>query len=312
MIETQRQTLSLDQIEIIKAVLYFDVFNYPLTTDELYENSAVKIPKELYIKSLNELLENNILKMKDQYVLSNNGHERDIQKRKHGNDGAQAIMPKARKYSRKIASFPFVEAVLLSGALSKNYYDEKGDIDFFIITKPNRLWICRTLLILRYKLLPKNKKKYWCTNYFISSDSLEIPDKNAFTGTELAFLIPTINYSLYKSILSKNDWYQQRYPNKLLLPDTHCTDAPATIPKWIFENFFGGKFGKWIDDRLLYVTLKHWQKKYPDLAEEDFELQFRSRKNVCKRHTKGFQNKVLKTWEEKQNEYQKMYKVLLK
>ena len=44
-----------------------------------------------------------------------------------------------------IAAFPFVRAVGISGSLSKQYADENSDIDYFIITAANRLWIAKNL-----------------------------------------------------------------------------------------------------------------------------------------------------------------------
>ncbi|WP_317899334.1 hypothetical protein [Aurantibacillus circumpalustris] len=312
MIRTLQQSLTQDQIEIIKAVLYFDVFKYPLTKDELFENSAITISREQFSKELLGLLNNNLLKQDGEFILHLERTKNDLSKRLLGNEGAKKIMPIAVKYSRIIASFPFVEGVCLSGGLSKNYYDNESDIDFFIITKPNRLWICRTLLIIRYKLLPKKKRKFWCTNYFISSDSLFIPDNNPFSGTELAHLIPTVNYSAYNSLLEENNWYKRRFPNKQKHPGDLCQEAPQPFLKSFLEKILSGSLGTKLDDYFLKITLKHWQKKYPELAVEDFELQFRSRKNVCKRHTKGFQNKVLKLWREKQTEYETRFNIELK
>lgn len=307
--QTLQQTLTKNQIEIIKAVLYFDIFHHPLTRKELFENAAISMSQQNFTGELEFLLNNDLVKEESGYILSIGGSSNDITKRHTGNKGASAIMPTALKYSRLIASFPFVEGVYLSGGLSKNYYDEKSDIDFFIITKPNRLWICRTLLIIRYKLLPKSKKKFWCVNYFISSDSLFIPDNNPFSGTELAHLIPTVNYELYLSLLKENDWYKSRFPNKPQIANVNCIETPKPIIKLAIEKILGGIFGSWMDDLLLRITLKHWQKKYPKLSEENFELQFRSRKSVCKRHTHGFQNKVLQQWNEKQNEYKKLFNI---
>src|SRR4029453_8923510 len=96
-----------------------------------------------------------------------------------------------------IASFPYVRCVCISGSLSKKYFDDTTDIDFFVITKPGRLWVCRTFLILFKKLFLLNSKKYFCINYFIDSDNLEIPDQNIFTATELTTLIPMHDYELY-------------------------------------------------------------------------------------------------------------------
>ncbi len=170
------------------------MFKYPLTREELFENSAAGDSRALFSEELDGLLKNNFLKELDGFILTNQRSSHDVSTRLQGNKGAREIMPLATAFSKKIASFPFVRAVLLSGSLSKNYYDAGSDVDYFIITAPNRLWICRTLLILRYKLLPEARKKYWCTNYFVSSDNLVIPDHNAFTATELAYLIPVVNY----------------------------------------------------------------------------------------------------------------------
>jgi len=247
------------------------------------------------------------IKKQGDYVLPLSSSSDNVVKREKGNSGAKAIMPLAIKYARKVAGFPFVEGVYLSGSLSKNYFDEKSDIDFFIITKPGRLWLCRSFIILKYKLLRPSKRKYWCPNYFITSDDLKIPDMNAFTGTELAFLLPVVNYQLYKCLLEKNSWYKLRYPNKKLANDNSV--APRYSPLKVLEFFFSGRLGNLIDNLLLEATLKRWRKKYPLLSDTSFELQFRSRKNVCKRHSHGFQNKVLLKWAEKTRQFEEEHNV---
>ena len=310
MTETLLLKLNKQQEEIIKAVLYFDVFNYPLTLEELYENSAISLSWTDFQQALKDLIDQGCLKTEGDFVLSAEADIATIDRRLKANNKALEVMPLAYRYSQKIASYPFVEGVCISGSLSKNYFDENSDLDFFIITKPNRLWICRTLLILRYKTLSKEKKKWWCTNYFIASDNLGIPDKNAFTGTELAYLFPTVNHQVYTRLLEHNAWYKNRFPNK------HAASPKVSLPirqpfyKTILESLFVSRFGDWMDNLLLGFTLRHWQKKYPDMAETDFELQFRSRKNVCKRHTKGFQNKILTLWEQKQKHFETKFNTL--
>lgn len=304
--ETCAHSYTADQLEIIKAVLYFEIFGYPLTVAELYENSAVSLSREAFDAELHKLLGDAVLNLSGDFVLSRNGSEQFIDKRKKGNEAAGAVMPVAYQYSKKIASFPFVEGICLSGGLSKHYYDERGDIDFFIITKPGRLWLCRTFLIIRYKLLPKHLKKYWCVNYFIASSSLSIPENNVFTGTEMAYLIPTVNYKIYEDLLQQNAWYKKRFPNKEVRPNVNCIHTPEPWAKRLAEWLLGGRLGNFADNLLLRATLRHWRKKYPEMKEEDFELQFRSRKDVCKRHTKGFQNVVLGKWEQKQQEYEQL------
>ena len=311
MISAPQKSMTKIQIEIIKTVLYFDVFKYPLTRYELFQNSAISTSELEFTDGLENLLQLGLIKELEGFILGKDRGREDIKNRLLGNGGAEKIMPTAYHYSRKISSFPFVEGICLSGALSKNYYDEKGDIDFFIITKPGRLWLCRTFLILRYKLLSKHKKKFWCVNYFISSDDLKVPDVNDFTATELSFLIPTVNYGLYKDLLEQNAWYKTRFPNKKIATAEHCIHTPQPFFKVCVEKIFSGKFGHSIDNLLLSITLKHWQKKYPELSKEEFELQYRSKKNVCKRHTKGFQNKILVYWLEKQKQFEEYFNLSL-
>lgn len=310
MIHTSPPSLSKEHLAIIKSVLYFDVFKYPLTLKELYENSQLTVSESEFRELIEHLCQRGVLQKKLDFILANGRNEADIKRRLDGNKAAAEIMPTAYKYTKKIASFPFVEGLCLSGGISKNYYDDKGDIDFFIITKPGRLWICRTLLILRFKLLPKNKKKFWCTNYFISSEDLVIHDRNLFTATELAYLIPVFNYTSYEQLIGANDWYKTCFPNKSRASNTSCIESPNRNMALLVEKILGGKFGQWVDNRLLFYTLKHWRKRYAELASEDFELQFRARKTVSKRHTKGFQNKVLAAWEEKKVSYEKMFGLL--
>lgn len=311
MIGTLGKTLTTEQAEIIKAALYFDIFKYPLTADELFENSAISVAYQEFRKELDVLLKNKLLRQEGEFILCPERTKSDISRRLNGNAGAKGIMATAYKYSRIISSFPFVEGVCLSGSLSKNYYDKNGDIDFFIITKPGRLWICRTLLIFRYKLLPKQRKKFWCVNYFIASDNLTIPDINVFTGTELAYLIPTVNYPIYKKILEQNKWYKNKFPNKKEAAPQDCMNTPRPLLKSILEKILDGNLGTWLDNKLLEMTLKRWRKKYVHMGNEDFDLQFRSRKDACKRHVHGFQNKILVQWENRSREFERQFDVSL-
>ena len=295
----QTFTISLNQKHVLKTLLYFDVFNYPLKFDEVFENMPVAIRKEDLWVEFQILIEVGFIKEEQGFFLLSSSSSNNISRRLKGNAEALETMNKAYKYSKKIASFPFISGVCISGGLSKNYYDEYSDIDYFIITKANRLWLCRTFFILYYKMLSKKEKNNYCLNYYISEADLLIPDKNDFVATELAYLLPTVNYSLYKRILKENSWYKNKFLNKEELPSLNCIDTPEPFFKKAMEFVLAGRIGNWVDNQLLFITLKHWQKKYPELSREDFELQFRSRKHVCKYHSNGHQNKVLTLWNDK-------------
>lgn len=296
--DTLSSYLTADEKAVTNCLLYYAVFSYPLRANELFENSAVTCSRAQFESLLEGLIRKGLMRRFGDFFLSAGAEDSQVTRRVHGNAGARDIMDTARRFSRKIASFPFVRGVFLSGALSKNYFDEKGDIDYFIVTEPNRLWVCRTLLILRYKIMQASRRKFWCVNYFISADSLEIPEKNSFTATELAHLLPTYNYQFYLSLMESNAWYRNYFPNKPLRDDKSCVSIRAGVFKRFLELLFSG-WGSWLDSLLLKITCRHWRKKFPDMSDPDFDLQFRSRKNACKRHNTGYQDKVLTLWEEK-------------
>src|SRR4029453_17664939 len=92
-----------------------------------------------------------------------------IGRRREQEERAASRMNKARRMSRFIGSFPFVRGVMLSGSIDKGVLDEDGDIDYFIITSPGRLWVARTLLILYKKIFLLNSRRDFCVNYFVDT-----------------------------------------------------------------------------------------------------------------------------------------------
>jgi hypothetical protein len=299
------------QKEILKTLLYFDVFSYPLTSHEIYENTAVLTTHETIEHELRTLLSIGIIKQSSVFYSTSESIVTNTERRLEGNKQAEKMLVKANEISKKIFNFPFVSGVCISGGLSKNYFDANSDFDFFIITKPNRLWICRTLYILLFKLFSKEKQKLYCLNYFISEADLKINDQNLFVATELAYLIPTVNHPLYKKLLQNNFWYKDYLMNKNEIGSISNSGLQESTLKKIIEFFFVGKFGNWMDSVFLNLTLNRWRKKYPEMSSEDFELQFRSRKHVCKRHTYGYQNKVLQMFLDKVKDFESKFQLIL-
>jgi hypothetical protein len=294
---------------VLKVLLYYDLFRYPLTAEEISQSCQLAGIRPEEIRScLDNLCQKEILFRFDEFYSVKNDPAL-IKRRKKGNALAEKMMRVALQKSKFIGSFPYVRSVCVSGSLSKKYFDETTDIDFFIITAPNRLWVCRSLLILYKKIFLLNSKKYFCVNYFIDSDNLEIPDKNIFTSTELVTLIPLYDTGYYEKFLEANGWVKNFYPNSV-------AETPETIHAdgWIkraSERLLNTWLGEWMDRYFYKVTSRHWRKKFPDLTDEQFELNLRSRKDVSKHHPQGFQFRVLKGFEENCRAFQEKHQVYL-
>ena len=277
---------------LLKPILYFSLFKYPLTEEEIFNFSKAE-SKEQIKSDLNELVNDNIIyKIDDFYLTENN--ETLIKRRLEGNKMAKNIYQKALTISRLISKFPYVEGVGISGSLSKGYYDDDADIYFFIITSPKRLWIARTFLILYKKIFLLNSRKYFCVNYFISSNALEIEEKNIFTATELTTLLPMFGNGSFHKFYEKNKWVENYLPNKTVtegLSKLNLVKKP-TVTK-ITEYFLDSKIGDWLDATFLRITYHKWKIKFNHLEERQFNVAMKSTKNISKHHPLNFQRKVI-------------------
>jgi hypothetical protein len=206
-------------------------------------------------------------------------------------------MNDARKYASIAANFPFVRAVFISGTLSKHVMKPDSDIDFFIITEPGKLWVCRAFLTLYKKLILGNSHRNFCLNYFIDSDNLEIPDKNIFTATEVVTLLPMYCYPLYESFMAKNSWVRSEFPNFKLRVNETVIQTGTT--KKVLESIFNNRLGNFLDQLSFSVILRFWKRKFRHLSESNFTLNFRSQKNVSKHHPNAFQERVVNKYSEK-------------
>jgi hypothetical protein len=284
---------------IVRCLLYFDIFQYPLTAEEIHKYCCGFPATEDEIKLKLKVLETAgyISCKMSFYSVKNIEIANKVERRIKGNREAEKYLKIAARFTKFISSFPFVRGICLSGSLSKGYADSESDIDYFIITEPGRLWICRTLLVLFKKIFLFNSHKYFCVNYFIDKDNLAIPDKNIFTATEMLSIIPTYNAGLYSQLMKANPWVTNFYPNA---PSENITQAILPVKeRWVkrlLEKLFSGAIGNKLDDYFFRITLSTWKRKFKDFDKEQFDLSLRSRKNVSKHHPNSFQVKVLKKY----------------
>lgn len=295
-------------MESLKTILYFSIFRYPLTLEEIHSYTNNASIEETQAE-LSKLKAEEIIKKIDDFYVYNKDLD-SVPKRLKGNLGANKAMKIAQKRAQFIAKFPYVKAVGISGSLSKGYYDSDSDIDFFVITKPNKLWICRTLLMLYKKLFLFNSRKYFCVNYFISTHQLEIVEKNRFTATELKTLIPLQGKAVFEDFYQANQWvkdYFSKFSPDLSQTETYQNSSLARIIEFILDN----KIGFYIDAFFKKITIQKWKSKFQSLNESDFKIALKSTQNISKHHPSNFQKKVIIALNAKIEEVRNNFNIIL-
>lgn len=291
----------------LKPLLYFSIFNYPLSEKEIYLFSTAK--NEDDIKSELSYLKNKGAIVSDEHFYALKDLEQSVSRRKAGNKMAHEVMERAIKRGVFISKFPYIKAVGISGSLSKNYHDKDSDVDFFIITENNRLWVARTLLMLYKKIFLFNSRKLFCINYYITTSTLEIQEKNIFTATELVTLIPVIGD--FEQFYAHNTWAAEFLPNADLNRKPKYTTIQKPVLAVLFEKILNTSIGTSLDKLFLKMTLKKWSLKFKGLSKRDFKIALKSTEGVSKHHPRNFQKTVIDRLNEKYAEFQSKHNIIL-
>jgi predicted nucleotidyltransferase len=287
---------------ILKPIIYFSVFNHPLTQEEAFLFSEIT-NKETAINQLQKLTDTGVIHKIDSYFLLSDD-PLHVKKRITGNNEAKKIMPKAKKVASYISKFPFIKGVAISGSLSKGYYDDESDFDFFVITKSKRVWISRLFLAIYKRLFLKNSYKEFCINYFVSTSTLEIEEKNRFTATEIATVIPLFGKNEFSDFYNANDWVKKYFPNIKLQENGKLIKVIkqpflSKSIEFIFDNPIG--------TTLNYLIRKHISKRWKQRYRNTKNNPYKSKGEISKHHPVNFQHIVLNKINEHYNFFEKKH-----
>jgi hypothetical protein len=197
---------------IVQTVAYADVFDYPLTNDEVHRYLIGVAAGRGTIRTLlaDAKLARGILSRGGRYFTLA-GRESTIEHRRRRAATSSELWRSALRYGRRIGGLPFVRMVAITGALAMDNVAD-GDIDFLIVTMPGRLWLCRALVVGVVKLAAMRGVTL-CPNYFLSERALELSDRNLFTAHEVAQMVPLAGTSTYAMLRDLNRWTATYLPN---------------------------------------------------------------------------------------------------
>ncbi len=246
---------------ILKTITYFDCFNYPLSLEDIRRFLDIEAEKAGIIMATAQLVrEGRLYRLGAYYSLQDDASL--ALRRFRGEAHATDLLRIAARGATLLYQFPFVRGVCISGSLSKRCADEKADIDYFIITVANRVWIARTLMHLFKKLtfLLGHQHRY-CMNYYVDEDALEIREKNIFTAIELFTLLPMSGDEGLQNFFRANDWVSSYFPGYRY----RSREAEATRPdffiKRVLEYMLGNHLGNKLENKLRRITDHRWSKK---------------------------------------------------
>jgi hypothetical protein len=239
-----RQTFPSLENAILQTLAYSDIFDYPLTLDEIHKYLIVSATKE-EIKALLEKV-NQINFNEGYYYLA--GRHALVHTRQAREKDSKKIFSRAMFYGKIIGKFPFIRMVALTGSLAMQNLSNAIDIDFMLITKPNRLWLARAFAVTFGRFMRLLGDRI-CINLLISENALHWKDHDLYSAREICQMIPISGFDTYCAFRVANSWTQE------ILPNVSLNEKKSNQISWLqtlFEIPFLGKLGdkleKWAMD----------------------------------------------------------------
>jgi hypothetical protein len=301
------------QPSILKTIAYFDLFNYPVTAAEI----RFFLGREARLDEVEDALETLV---KERYLFRTDAFyslqddPRLADRRLRGNRHAKELLEIAERISGFLYQFPYVRGIGISGSLSKNFADENADIDYFIITRANRLWIARTLMHLFKKLsFLRGHQDWYCMNYYVDEDALEIEEKNVFTATELISLLPIRGNGGLVKFFNANNWaasFLPQYRNR----QREATQSPRfSFLKRALESLFNNRVGDWLDNFLCKLTSRRWQHKEQrgEVSRNGYTMSLLTGKHFSRPNPAMLQRRILTTYQSKLKEMEVKWEAVI-
>jgi len=275
---------------ILNTLAYFDLADYPLTKEELFSflwqppivnyNDFLKFLSAVDLTSILPLKKEEVdpplfkeglgevnTKFGYYFLL---GREKIVEERRHKFLISEEKLKIARRAAKIIRSVPFLRAVFVCNTAGSGQAGEDSDIDFFIVTEKNRIWITRLFVtflleLFRLRRVGKRIKNKICLSFYVTTENLDlaklrVADDDIHFAYWLNQMLPIFdpdNY--YLKFLQANSWTKVYLPN---LGTKHVVDVQkigesrlSKLWKKAWEKMWEGSYGDLINNQAKQIQL---------------------------------------------------------
>lgn len=209
---------------IFNTFIYAEVFSAPLKKQQIWDFLIVQKPiKKSTFEDTFRFVKRQLMQKKNWYCLP--GNETLLQSIHEEEKEAKRKILFAHQILQFVSACPTIMLLGISGNVATGTAKADDDIDIFVVTKNNTLWITRSLLLL-YLLLrgklrrrtTKEVKDSFCLNMFVTEKAMQIPiaKQNLYTAHEVMQLYPLFaRENTYATFIQENAWISQFLPNSI-------------------------------------------------------------------------------------------------
>lgn len=275
------------ELFIINTIIYFDLFDYPLSLAEIYQylytegmqggNFSLDDIQECFNSS--ETIKRLVAAERGFYFLK--GRQEIINIRLERYKLAESKYKLALRAINIYKFLPFLKLIAVCNSLSYNNAKEGSDIDLFVVTAKDRIWMTRLSMMIITLFLglrpPKDKvKDKICLSFYVTDDNLDlskikIAKDDIYLDFWLASLQPIYQRgNFYDKLLGENLWLKKYFPNflpkelgvRLRIEDTSFSKAVVETKEYMLD----GQLGDWLESKVKKLQRKMMSQKKKDMA----------------------------------------------
>jgi hypothetical protein len=222
--------LSPTEFTILKTLVYFNLFNYPLTLFELWQNlpttnTHLSTPFLLEEEIKKNKLLNQLLDFEDGFYFLK-GKKNIITHRQINYREALKKFRRAKWIANFLKYIPFIRSIIICNSLAYANPSESSDIDFLILVEPGSIWRTRALSILLTEIFASRPKKNKtkdaiCLSFFSiysqNFESLKLQPEDSYFDWWMTKLLPIYDREkTFEKFEESNRWINKLRPNALL------------------------------------------------------------------------------------------------
>lgn len=194
----------------LRAVVYADLFDAPLTGDELVRYLPYRADRDEVEGCLRAPTgpARQIVAVGPYYCRA--GHEHLVEIHRERARAAVRLWRRARAAARLLAAAPFVRMVAVTGALAMDNCRAYDDVDLLLVTTPGRVWVTRRLVLSMSRMMAANTL---CPNFVLSEDAMALRHRSFYAARELAQMVPLYGEATYRKMRELNSWTSAYLPN---------------------------------------------------------------------------------------------------
>lgn len=209
---------------ILETVVYFDLFDYPLTPTELHrylwQAPPASLTEVIQVASTLPQLEftNGV------FCIRGRGELAKIRTDRYLESERKFLL--RRKYIWLLSLLPGVRAIWIVNTMAYHNVRRSSDIDLLIVAEPNKIWSTRFFTTAVAKLLGLRPSEHHtqdtlCLSFYIAADHLDLsaltqPNHERYEAYWLAQTLPVYDpANILQRCFATNPWLKQALPNAL-------------------------------------------------------------------------------------------------